>query len=110
VFSDVEFAMEETSHSERADMKTRWKKGQSGNPKGRALSREEEQLLLYPNWPHIFPYLKKVSFAGDLAGNSAGRESPDPETQAIDSTQDFGSEKISRENPPPGAGRKDTLH
>jgi hypothetical protein len=106
----VEFSMEETSHSERADMKTRWKKGQFGNPKGRALSREEEQHLLYPNWPHIFPYLKKVPFAGDLAGNSAGRESPDPETQAIDFAQDFGSEKISRENPPPGVGRKDTLH
>jgi hypothetical protein len=31
--------MEETSHSEelRPDIKTRWKKGQSGNPKGRSL-------------------------------------------------------------------------
>jgi hypothetical protein len=108
--------MEETSHSEetRADIKTRWKKGQLGNPKGRALSREEEQRLLYPDWPHISPHLKKedraIASAGPNAGESAGRKSPDPDCQAIDSKQDLGGKNFSQENPPTGVGRKDTLH
>jgi len=88
--------------------------GQLMSPEGRALSREEEQRLLYPDWPHISPHLKKedraIASAGPNAGESAGRKSPVPENQVIDSKEDSGVENISRENPPPEMGRKDTLH
>ena len=35
-------------------------------------------------------------------GNSAGRESPDPKTQAIESAADFAVKKFSHRNPPTG--------
>ena len=35
-------------------------------------------------------------------GNSAGRKSPDPETQVIESAADFGVKKFSHMNPPSG--------
>ena len=35
-------------------------------------------------------------------GNSAGRKSPDPETQVIESAADFGVKKFSHRNPPTG--------
>jgi hypothetical protein len=80
------------------------------SPEGRELLPEEEERLLYPNWPHVSPHLGKVPFAGANAGDLAGPESPDAKSQAIDSSQEFGREKISRENPLPGPDRKGTLH
>jgi Family of unknown function (DUF5681) len=84
------------------------------SPEGRELSREEEERLLYPNWPHISPHLKKedraIASAGPNAGESAGRKSPASDCQAIDFKRDSGGENFSQENPPSGMGRKDTLH
>lgn len=81
--------------------------GQLLSPEGRALSREEEERLLYPDWPHVSPHLKKAPLAGASAGDWAGPKSSDAKDQAVDSAEEFGAEKISQENPP---GRKDTLH
>ena len=41
-------------------------------------------------------------FAGPNAGESAGRESPVPPDQAIDSARDFGAKIFSQKNPPVG--------
>jgi len=76
---------------------------------GRALSREEEDLLRYPNWPHMSPHLKKEETAGsaaglnagDSTGASAGPKSPAPLDQAFDSTGNSGTEKIAQKNAPP---------
>jgi hypothetical protein len=105
---------------------------------GLALSREEEDRLLYPEWPHVSPHLKKsedAGFATDrntaaqtaretgaITGVKTGPETgfktgiktgmPGPVTrpQAIDSAQNSESEKISHENPAAGTNGKDTLH
>ena len=71
--------------------------GQLLSPDGRPLSREEEDRLLYPNWPHISPHLPKAPAGGNSAGNPAGRESPGSARQAVDSEGDSGSENILRE-------------
>jgi hypothetical protein len=72
------------------------------SPEGRVLSREEEEQLLYPDWPHISPHLKKENRAGAYiglnVGESAGLKSPAPETQVVDSTRDFRSKNFSRKN------------
>jgi hypothetical protein len=83
--------------------------GRLVTPEGRELSRAEEERLLYPNWPHISPHLKKEDPAGSQAGESAGLKSPASDGQVVDSKQDFGSENISRENPPGTAGSQ-TVH
>jgi hypothetical protein len=100
----------------RADASTLQRNPLNGRlvtPEGRELSWEEEERLLYPTWPHISPHLKKEDRAGVTAGGgageSAGLKTPAQEGQAVDSTKDFDSEKISPENPL-GAGRNETLH
>jgi hypothetical protein len=80
--------------------------GRLFTPEGRALSQEEEERLLYPNWPHVSPHLKKE----DRAGEAAGPASPAREKQASDSERNSGNEKVSREFEAAGAERKSTLH
>jgi hypothetical protein len=78
---------------------------------GRALSREEEDLLRYPNWPHMSPHLKKEETAGsaaglnagDSTGASAGPKNPAPAHQALDSVENSGTEKIVQKNTPRAA-------
>ena len=84
--------------------------GQLMAPDGRVLSREEEDLLLFPDWPHVSPHLKTAPLAGPSAGDSAGPESPDAKTQAIDSTKEFGHEKISPENRPTEVKKPGGVH
>jgi hypothetical protein len=83
--------MEDTSEETRADIKTRWKKGQSGNSKDHSL-------------PDAGVYVGLT--AGRSAGNFAGPKSPAPESQAIDFAGDFGSQKFSRKYPPADADRE----
>jgi hypothetical protein len=96
--------------------------GQLLGPDGRALSREAEDRLLYPDWPHISPHLKKEEpvYSGLNTGPKTGPEtgpktgietgvitgitSPVSRTQEIDSAQNSASEKISQKNP---AGESD---
>jgi hypothetical protein len=67
---------------------------------GRVRSVEEERHLLYLDWPHASPHLKKAALAGESAGDSAGPESPALESQVIDSKQDLGKENFSRKSHP----------
>src|ERR1700733_273085 len=71
---------------------------------GRVLSPEEVNRLANPYWPHVSPHLKKATSPGD----SAGPESPVPESQAVDSERDFGSENFSRKSA--AADREGTMH
>lgn len=96
---------------------------------GNALSRAEEDRLLYPEWPHISPHLKKSErdgFAGLNAGAGpdaktetktdsetgfiTGIASPVSRSQAIDSSRNSESEKFSQKNPATEAVRKGPLH
>jgi hypothetical protein len=67
-------------------------------PDGRVLTPEEEDRLANPYWPYISPHLKKAPFTGESAGNLAGRESPAPRNQVIDSAQDFGAQNFRKMN------------
>jgi len=87
---------------------------------GRTLSRDEEQRLLYPDWPYVSPHLKKSDAAGFDTGRNIGAEthpvtgpntgpitgletgmpSPVLRPQATDSAGNSESEKNSQENPP----------
>ncbi len=49
-----------------------------------------------------FPRHKGPHACRSNTGNSAGRESPDPKTQAIESAADFAVKKFSHRNPPTG--------
>jgi hypothetical protein len=68
-------------------------------PEGRVLSPAEEDQLLYPAWPHISPHLTKTPVSATSAGDLSGRKSSVPDSQAVDSTGNSVSEKISQENP-----------
>jgi hypothetical protein len=93
----------------RRDPRTGDLLGPDGNP----LSREAEDRLRYPDWPHISPHLKKEerpntgpeteaktgSETGSITGAITGDTEPVMRTQDIDSPQDSESEKISRKDP-----------
>ena len=80
---------------------------------GNAVSREAEDRLRYPDWPHISPHLKKDERpntgleteaktgleTGSTTGPITGDADPVMRSQEIDSAQDSGSEKISQKNP-----------
>ena len=74
-------------------------------PEGRELTREEEEKLLYPNWPHVSPHLKKAPSAGDPAGPA----NPARDSQETDSKQNSSESKFSRECPAEAA-RKQMIH
>jgi hypothetical protein len=68
--------------------------GRLMTPEGRVLSQQEEEKLLYPNWPHISPHLKKEGVsAASNAGDPAGPKSPAAASQGIDSTGYSGAQK-----------------
>ncbi|MGD0142681.1 MAG: DUF5681 domain-containing protein [Rhizomicrobium sp.] len=89
-------------------------------PDGRALSREAQDRLAYPDWPHISPHLKKEERAGALAGQNAGApagdlagpKSPTPPPQVFDSVVNSGTEKNEQKNEsdPPVANPASTRH
>src|ERR1700733_14645376 len=88
--------------SDDASLYRRDANGNLVTPEGRVLSPEEVNRLTNPYWPHVSPHLKKEergsAHAGFQAGDSAGPESPVPESQAVDSAGEFGSENFSRKS------------
>jgi hypothetical protein len=66
----------------------------------KAGGKSQEERVAFSDGPHSFPHVKEEPLAGASAGDLAGRKSPAPRTQVIDSTRDFGRKKFSRENPP----------